>query len=157
MYSADIGEHCGMAIGRSEIAATKDGKERSAAKLMKFSVLPPADEMLKIAANPKLMASIASTTKGFSYPLSGLNDLVDELIQRRPHCRCSEMQQKRAAGQCAYASAWRLVGHPVAWERRQYDFPIQGAVIIALSVDRMGITPAMAIAVATVSYMARLG
>ena len=39
-----------------EVIATKDGKELGRQKL-NFTVIPPADEMLKIAANPQLLTS----------------------------------------------------------------------------------------------------
>ena len=59
MPNPDKGEY------QLEVVATKDGKELGRQKLG-FSVIPPADEMLKIAANPQLLIDIANKTHGYS-------------------------------------------------------------------------------------------
>ena len=72
------------ATGSMELKAMKDGKELGHESL-KFTVIPPADEMLKIAANPKLMGDIAEATHGSACELAGLPALLDELIRGDKH------------------------------------------------------------------------
>ncbi|MBV8779912.1 MAG: hypothetical protein JO353_00810 [Phycisphaerae bacterium] len=131
MYSTEIGGQ-GNGLGNgdwtAEIVANKDGKLLGR-QTVKFSILPPADEMLKIAANPKLMASIASATGGYSYPLSGLNDLVDALIRSDP--TAGAQQERSVPLDNSVRVVMAAVGHPVNWPRR-FDFPMQGAIIIGL-------------------------
>jgi uncharacterized membrane protein len=129
MYSAEIP---GLVNGdwTAEIVANKDGKELGR-ETVKFSVLPPADEMMKIAANPKLMAQIASTTGGFSYPLSQFNDLVDQLIQSDPASGAAKEQSIPLSNAIRVMLA--LVGHDPGWAKK-FDFPMQGAIVMSLLV-----------------------
>jgi uncharacterized membrane protein len=127
MYSAQIP---GLANGdwTAEIIATKDGKVLGR-ETVKFSVLPPEDEMMKIAANPKLMAEIASATGGFSYPLSQFNDLADQLIQSDPTSGAAKEQSVPLSN--AIRAGLALLGHDPGWARK-FDFPMQGAIIMSL-------------------------
>jgi uncharacterized membrane protein len=127
MYSAEIP---GLANGdwTAEIVASKDGKELGR-ETVKFSVLPPADEMMKIAANPKLMAEIASATGGFAYPLSQFNDLVDQLIQSDPASGATKEQSIPLANVIRVMLA--VVGHDPGWAKK-FDFPMQGAIVMSL-------------------------
>ncbi len=127
MYSAEIP---GLANGdwTAEIIATKDGKELGR-ETVKFSVLPPADEMEKIAANPKLMAEIASATGGFSYPLSQFNDLADQLIQSDPASGAAKEQSVPLAS--IIRTSLALLGHNPDWPKK-FDFPMQGAIVMSL-------------------------
>jgi uncharacterized membrane protein len=127
MYSAEIP---GLANGdwTAEIVASKDGKELGR-ETVKFSVLPPADEMSKIASNPKLMAEIASATGGFSYPLTQFNDLVDQLIQSDPTAGAAKEQSVPLAN--AIRAMMALAGRDPGWAKK-FDFPMQGAVVMSL-------------------------
>jgi uncharacterized membrane protein len=127
MYSSEL---TGLGNGdwTAEIVATKDGKELGR-ETVKFSVLPPADEMEKIAANPKLMAQIASATGGFSYPLSQFNDLVDQLIQSDPTSGAVKEQSVPLAN--VFRVMLALIGHNPGWAKR-FDFPMQGALVMSL-------------------------
>jgi hypothetical protein len=112
----------------AEIVASKDGKELGR-ETIKFSVLPPADEMMKIAANPKLMAQIASATGGFAYPLSQFNDLADQLIQSDPTSGAAKEQSVPLSN--AVRATLALIGHDPGWARK-FDFPMQGAIVMSL-------------------------
>jgi len=127
MYSVEIP---GLANGdwTAEIVASKDGKELGR-ETIKFSVLPPADEMMKIAANPKLMAEIASATGGFAYPLSQFNDLADQLIQGDPTSGAAKEQSVPLSN--AIRAMLALIGHDPGWARK-FDFPMQGAIVMSL-------------------------
>jgi hypothetical protein len=127
MYSAEIP---GLANGdwTAEIVASKDGKELGR-ETVKFSVLPPADEMSKIASNPKLMAEIASATGGFSYPLTQFNGLVDQLIQSDPTAGAAKEQSVPLAN--AIRAMMALAGRDPGWAKK-FDFPMQGAVVMSL-------------------------
>ncbi len=113
---------------KAVLTASKDGKELGKQEL-EFSVIAPAEEMLKIAANPKLMTSIASATNGFSYPLAQLPSLVDELI--RTDTTTSKAKQQVVPLDNWIRSAAALSGHVPEWDKK-YDLPTQGALVILL-------------------------
>ncbi len=112
----------------AELTAMKDNKELGRQKL-KFTIIPPADEMLKIAANPKLLASIAAETRGFSYELGQLPALIDELIRSDPNA--SVAQQKSIALSNAIRVAAVIAGKEPRWAAR-YDLPMQGILVFLL-------------------------
>jgi uncharacterized membrane protein len=116
------------------LVATKDGKELGKQEL-KFSVLPPADELLKIAANPKLMQEIATATHGTTYELGALGALIDELIATDPHPRLPALQV------IAFNNLVRALpaefGLNFEWDSK-YDLPMQGLlVVIVLTAEWM--------------------
>jgi hypothetical protein len=110
------------------LTATKDGKELGRQEL-KFSVIPPADEILKLAANPKLLTDLAAATNGSSYDLSRLPALIDELIRsnREP------VQAKQVSVPLAnfVRAAMAFFGRYPEWPKK-YDLPMQGALVVAL-------------------------
>ena len=63
-----------------ELSASKE-KDALGKQELKFTVLPPAEEMIKIAANPKLLGAIAAATAGENVELSELKSLVDRLVE----------------------------------------------------------------------------
>jgi len=65
------------------VDANKDGAKLGQS-VVRFTVIPPADELLNVAANPKLLASMSDATRGFHYPLAQLPELVDALIRQDP-------------------------------------------------------------------------
>jgi uncharacterized membrane protein len=129
MYSAQL---TGLAQGdwSAQIVASKDGHELGR-QTVKFSVLPPADEMSKIAANPKLMADIASATGGFAYPLSQFDDLVEQLIRSDP--ASGEAKERSVPLANAIRAALALIGHDPGWAKK-FDLPMQGAIVMSLLV-----------------------
>ncbi len=112
----------------ADIAATKEGKPLGNQSL-KFTVIPPADEMLKLAANPKLLAAIADQTKGFHYNLAGLPTLLDELIARDPAANASVQRSIPLSNTIRAAMA--AVGVLPDWPGR-YDLPMQGLLVVVL-------------------------
>ena len=111
-----------------DLVASKDGKELGRQPL-KFTVIPPADEMLKLAANPTLMASIAEQTQGFHYPLAQLPMLIDQLIRTDPAATTAKQQAVPLAN--TFRAVAALAGHPPQWSGK-YDLPMQAALVIAL-------------------------
>ncbi len=108
--------------------ATKDGKELGRQDL-KFSVLPPEDEMTKVAANPALMKQIAETTGGFSGDLPGLGTMLDQLVRTDP---TASMAQERTV---PLANTARLMlaafGSDPQWAGK-YDLPMEGLLVAIL-------------------------
>jgi uncharacterized membrane protein len=113
----------------AELVAKKDGHELGREKLH-FTVIPPADEMLKIAANPKLLADIADATHGFHYELGQLPTLIDELIRLDPQSG-QPQQRSIALSNVLRASVALGRGSDLTWPAR-YDLPMQGLLVLAL-------------------------
>jgi hypothetical protein len=111
----------------AQIVATKDGKPLGQAGL-KFQVIPPADEMLKIAANPKLLEQIASATRGYHYSLAEFPSLIDELIRQQTASQPAQQQSVPLSSFCRAALA--AIGKNPAWDRK-YDLPMQAALVFA--------------------------
>jgi uncharacterized membrane protein len=111
-----------------DISATKDGKELGKQQL-KFTIIPPEDEMLKLAANPKLMGEIAEATKGFTCRLAEFPTLLDQLIRSDP--AAEQAQQKSIPLANSVRAALALAGVTPDWPAR-YDLPMQGLVVLAL-------------------------
>jgi uncharacterized membrane protein len=110
------------------LTATKDGTEIGQ-QTLKFSVITPADEMLKLAANPELLKEIARRTNGFYYELSQLGTLTDELVRTT----AGDTGTKRRTvplHSFARAGLTATVGDP-GWHKK-YDLPLQGFLAIAL-------------------------
>jgi uncharacterized membrane protein len=116
----------------AQIVATKDGKELGKQSL-KFSVIPPADEMLKIAANPKLLQAISSATRGYHYSLPELPALIDELI--RAQTTAQPPTQNSVPLASFPRAALAAIGKDPSWNHK-YDLPLQaGLVFLALCVE----------------------
>jgi uncharacterized membrane protein len=111
-----------------EVVAAKDGKELGRQKL-NFTVIPPADEMLKIAANPQLLIDISNQTHGYHYDLAQLPQLIDQLIRTDPQSGLPQ-QQSIPLDDYPRAMITILGGHP-QWDSR-YDLPLQGLFVLAL-------------------------
>jgi uncharacterized membrane protein len=111
-----------------ELVAAKDGKELGRQKL-KFTVIPPADEMLKIAANPKLLTAIADETHGYYFELGQLPRLIDDLIRADPHAGGAQMQSVPLSNYLRAIST--LAGFNPRWPGK-YDLPMQGMLVVAL-------------------------
>ena len=110
-----------------ELVATKDGDTLGKAEL-KFTVIPPAEEMLKIAANPKLLARISQVTQGFHYELAELPRLVDELI-RTGTAVASRQEEVPLSNVIRAVPA--MLGAAPTWPIR-YDLPMQGMLVVIL-------------------------
>lgn len=114
----------------AELVATKDGKELGR-QTLRFTVIPPADEMLRLAANPTLMAEIAQQTRGFSYPLAQLPTLIDELIRTDP---APQAVQRSIPLHNTVRTLLALAGRAPDWPRR-YDLPVQAVLVVGLLVS----------------------
>jgi uncharacterized membrane protein len=111
-----------------QLTANKDGKQLGLQQL-KFTVIPPADEMLKIAANPQLLAAIANATGGSAYNLPELPALIDELIRTDRH---SVGPKQVFVPLYDFPKAtMMLLGRDVTWPTI-YDLPIQGLLVVLL-------------------------
>jgi uncharacterized membrane protein len=111
----------------AEVVATKDGKALGRQSL-KFDVLPPADEMTRVAADPKLLAAIADQTHGFHYDLGQFPQLIDQLIRSDP--TTGTLQQTTVPlDDFVRAASAAFGGDP---KPSRYDLPIQGLLMIGL-------------------------
>ena len=110
------------------LIAAKDGTQLGARQLS-FSVIAPADEMLKVAANPTLLRSIATATNGFAYDLNQLPALVDQLIRADPDSQTAKQQTVPLAS--FIRSGLTLIGHAPTWDGK-FDLPMQAALAVAL-------------------------
>jgi len=111
-----------------DLLAIKDGKELGRAEL-KFSVIPPADEFLKIAANPPLMREIAQATGGFSNSLDGLPAMLDQLI--RSDASSQRPQEQALPLTNTVRALIAAVRSPPQWPKK-YDLPMQAVLVAAL-------------------------
>jgi uncharacterized membrane protein len=110
------------------LTATKDGKALGQQKL-KYSVIAPADEMLKLAANPELLKQIATGTHGYYYELSQLGTLVQELV-RTTAGETGLKQRTVPLHSFVRATASATIGDP-GWNKK-YDLPLQGFLAILI-------------------------
>lgn len=110
------------------LTAGKDGKELGR-ETLKFAVITPADEMLKLAANPELLKTIANSTNGYYYELPQLGTLVSELI--RTTAGDTGLKQRTVPlHNIVRATAAATVGDP-GWAKK-YDLPLQGMLAVLL-------------------------
>lgn len=110
------------------MTATKDGKELGRQQL-KFSVIAPADEMLKLAADPELLKQIANGTHGYYYELSQLGTLVQELI--RTTAGDTGLKQRTVPlHSFVRATAAATIGDP-GWNKK-FDLPTQGFLAVLI-------------------------
>jgi uncharacterized membrane protein len=111
-----------------EVVAAKDGKELGRRKLA-FTVIPPADEMLKIAANPQLLTAIANETHGLYYELGQFPQFIDQLIRSDP--KFGQPQQRSVPLDDYIRDLAILAGTDPQWNAR-YDLPIQAGLMVLL-------------------------
>jgi uncharacterized membrane protein len=111
-----------------DLSATKDGKPLGQQQL-KFTVIPPAEELLKIAANPKLLSEIAQQTKGFSYELPQLPNLIEQLIRTDP--RQQQPHQESIPLSNTLRTLLAFSGHNPSWSPK-YDLPVQATLVTLL-------------------------
>ncbi|MGA3066974.1 MAG: hypothetical protein ABSF29_09020 [Tepidisphaeraceae bacterium] len=111
-----------------ELTAQKDGQALGEQQL-KFTVAPPADEMLKLAANPQLMTQIAEATGGYSGPLDDLPSVVDEMIRADPATQGGG-QRSLALDNFARVGAV-VIGSRHDWAEK-FDLPMQAAMVFVL-------------------------
>jgi uncharacterized membrane protein len=111
-----------------QLSANKDGKLLGSEQI-KFTVIPPAEEMLKIAANPQLLAAVANATGGSAYNLPELPGLIDELIRTDRHSVGAK--QVFLPLYDFPRAALMLTGHDVNWPSI-YDLPVQGLLVLVL-------------------------
>jgi uncharacterized membrane protein len=116
------GEYTAVLIG------AKDGKELGRQSL-KLSVIPPADELLKIAANPALMHELAVQTHGSSYDIGRFSELVDEMIRNEPPSTRQRQVSVRMAN--FFLSVPAIFGDYKDWPAK-YDLPLQALIVVPL-------------------------
>jgi hypothetical protein len=114
-----------------EVVATKDGKELGRRKLA-FTVIPPADEMLKIAANPQLLTAIANETHGMYYELGQFPQFIDQLIRSDP--KFGQPQQRSVPLDDYIRDLAAVVGADPQWDAK-YDLPVQAGLMVLLLVS----------------------
>jgi hypothetical protein len=114
-----------------DVVATKDGKELGRQKL-DFTVIPPADEMLKIAANPQLLAAISDETHGYHYELGQFPQFIEQLIRTDPKFGLPQQRAVPLDDFIGALATW--AGGHAAWDSK-YDLPLQGLLIVILLVS----------------------
>jgi len=112
-----------------EVSAAKDGKPIGK-QTIKFSVTPPEDEMLHIAANPKAMEEIAVRTGGNHHELSELPELLDELIAADPAAENKAIERTMPLDNVVRL-AMAMAGKDAPWPEHS-DLPMQGVIVISL-------------------------
>ncbi len=127
MYQAII-EHPEKGDWTMELTANREGKELGRQPLA-FTVIPPADEMLKLAANPQLLSEISQASGGFHYSLSQLPQLIEQLI--RTDTASAQARQQSVPLANLFRVIPSLFGHVPHWEQR-YDLPMQGALALLI-------------------------
>ena len=127
MYAAELG---GADAGEwtCEVVASKDGKEL-ARQTLRFVVLPPQDEMLRLAADARRMEQIAAQTGGYCYPLAQLPQLVEALL--RTGVAEQMVEQKVVPVHNLVRLALASAGRFPQWPTR-YDLPVQGSLVFLL-------------------------
>ncbi len=113
------------------LVASKDGKELGKSQL-KFTVIPPADEMLKLAANPGLLEQIAGKNKEGSYrDLPKLGELLDKLISAQKNIATVKTETVKMGN--TLSSILAFTGHNPEWADK-FDLPMQGGLVFVLLV-----------------------
>lgn len=111
-----------------QVRASKDKDALGESKLG-FAVIQPADEMLKLAADAKLMQSIAAETGGYAYTLSQWPDLIDTLVRKQSDDPL--VTQRSVPLHNTMRSILAVAGIYPAWPARM-DLPIQGTSLVIL-------------------------
>jgi len=127
MYDATI-SNLGKGEWTAEVVASKDGAELGK-QTIGFSVIPPADEMLKLAADPGTMQKIASETGGYAYTLAQLPQLID-LLARKGGPQ-SLVEQRSVPLHNATRSVLAMMGVYPTWAQR-FDLPAQTLFVVLL-------------------------
>ncbi len=109
------------------LTAGKDGNTLGTQEL-KFTVIPPAEEMLKLAANPALLKRIAQDTQGFHYDLAQLPTLIDQIIRQRPPL---EARAESVSLANSFRTLLFLSGARPDWPTK-YDLPMQALLVLLL-------------------------
>jgi uncharacterized membrane protein len=117
----------GIGLSKVVVTATKDAKELGKAPLS-FTVLPPSDEMLKLAANPQLLAQIADETHGYHYELGQFNQFLNQLIRADP---TAGVPQEVSVPGDDYLRLAAIMFGGGKWQSK-YDLPIQGFALVGL-------------------------
>jgi hypothetical protein len=112
----------------AQLIATKDGKELGRQEL-KFTVIPPADEMFKLAAQPKTLADIANATGGMAYRLDQMPLLIDQLA--KADTSTAKPKEQSVPLDDTLRAVLSFTGRPPNWDHK-YDLPIQAAFIVLL-------------------------
>lgn len=129
MYDLSI-PNLGKGEWKATVTAMKDGVELGKQPIT-FSVIPPADEMLKLAADPALMQKIASETGGYAYTLAQLPQLIDLLTRKGGEQALVE--QRAVPLHNAARAMLATVGVYPGWPTR-FDLPAQTLVVVTLLV-----------------------
>ncbi len=114
-----------------DVVANKDGKELGRQSLG-FTVIPPADEMLKIAANPQLLTAIANETHGYYDELGQFPQFIDQLIRNDPKFGLPQQKSVPLDDYVRAIATW--AGEDPGWDAK-YDLPMQGLLMIVLLVS----------------------
>ncbi len=115
----------------AEVVASKDGAELGK-QTMEFSVVPPADEMLKLASDVKLMQQIATDTGGYAYRIAQLPQLIDVLSRKGGEQVLTE--QRSVPLHSATRSILAIAGVFPTWAQR-FDLPMQTLLVVVLLVS----------------------
>ena len=110
------------------LTASKDGKQLGEQELT-FTVMPPADELVQLAAKPAVMADISRRTNGWSYPLARAPELFRQLM----NSASDGAPVRHVVVPLSNAARWlpAAVGKPASWPLR-YDLPMQAILILAI-------------------------
>lgn len=112
----------------AEVIATKDETALGKQKI-EFSVVPPADEMLRLAADSKTMQQIATDTGGYAYPLAQLPQLIETLARKGGEQAL--IQQRSVPLHSATRTILATVGVFPSWAQR-FDLPMQTLIVLLL-------------------------
>jgi hypothetical protein len=112
----------------AEVIAGKDGAELGKQRIG-FSVVPPADEMLKLAADSKTMQQIATYTGGYAYRLAQLPQLIETLARKGGEQAL--VQQRSVPLHSATRSVLAMAGVFPTWAQR-FDLPMQTMIVVVL-------------------------
>jgi uncharacterized membrane protein len=114
---------------RVDVTAAKDGAQLGR-QTLKFSVIPPDDEMTKIASDPALMEEIATNTGGYHRPLAELAELVETLIQTDPGA-AEQTVERTVPLSNTLRVLMAMSGHDAPWPAHS-DLPVQGMLVLIL-------------------------
>lgn len=112
----------------AEIVARKDNTVLGR-QTIRFSVIPPADEMLRLAATPNVLATISQTTAGYTYPLAQLPALIEQIIRSDP--AAGKTIQRTIPLANTPRTLLALTGRTPTWPAK-YDLPFQACLVITL-------------------------
>lgn len=108
------------------LVASKEGRELGR-QTVNFTVLSSSDEMLRLAANHRLLADIAEQTRGLHRPLTELPALIDDLIRLQGDDARTVQRTVPLAN--AIRTALALTGRYPDWPG-YLDLPLQGLLAL---------------------------